>query len=76
MLWKDCERMRGRAGEAMSALKVSPLEHSGESCTPVLWLLLAALKSGSEEECVRDMLWLCRFGWEADIELTPLWNPG
>lgn len=63
MLWKDCERVRGRAGEAMSALEASPLGHRGESCSPVLWLLLAALKSGSEEEeWVRGMLWLCRFG--------------
>lgn len=42
-LWKDCERIRGRPGEVMSALKTSPLGHGGEPHTPTLGL--ATLKS-------------------------------
>lgn len=38
-LWKDCERNRGRPGEVMSALKMSPLGHGGEPC------ILGLLKS-------------------------------
>lgn len=37
-LWKDCERMRGRADEVASAPKMSPLGHGGEPRTPALGL--------------------------------------
>lgn len=37
-LWKDCERIRGRTGEVMSALETSPLGHGGKPRTPTLGL--------------------------------------
>lgn len=42
-LWKDCERIRGRPDEVMSALKTSPFGHGGEPRTPTPGL--ATLKS-------------------------------
>lgn len=46
-LWKDCERIRGRPGEVMSALKMSPLGHGGEPRIPMLGL--ATLKSKTRD---------------------------
>lgn len=39
LLWKDCERIKGRSGEVMSALKMSPLGPPSQA------LGLATLKS-------------------------------
>lgn len=38
MLWKDCERIRGRPAEVMSELRTSPLGQGGEPRTPTLEL--------------------------------------
>lgn len=46
-LWKDCERIRGRPGEVMSALKMSPQGHGGEPWIPTLGL--ATLKSKTRD---------------------------